>query len=398
MSLPQPQNVPNQEPVQDPRSSERVFSGLFRESPVPMLLVDARSRRVARVNQAFAAFLGSEPTALEGAALRSLDTGDGAELEEYLLLALACGDQAPRRRQWQTGSGEIIPVEIRSARLHADQGTLLALYVQDLRGNPEDQEPDRNSGNPHVLLARKHEAVSRLALGFAREFDTLLDRIGDAAKEVEEGSFRAPRVVQGVESLRESAEQARTLVRELLAFTGQQKLAPRTVEANDVVASCEGALRDTLPQDIGIMVRLCDQDTQVQVDPAQLEDVVVQLVGHARRAMPDGGYVVVATDRVILDEDFVRDHPSSRTGPHVVLSVTDTGAGLDEEAQSRIFEPFYRTGHTAADGGDEGGMGLATVYGIVKQSGGTIWVTSRPEVGTTFRVYLPQTTDDPRTS
>jgi len=124
----------------------------------------------------------------------------------------------------------------------------------------------------------------------------------------------------------------------------------------------------------------------VSADPARLKEVLLHLVEHARESMPDGGYVVVATEEVELDEAFAREHPSTRPGPHALLAVSDTGRGMDEETQARIFEPFFSTRAQGAGSG----MGLATVYGMVKQLGGSIWVMSRPGVGTTFRVYLPR--------
>jgi len=351
-----------------------------------MLLVDARSRRITRANHALTRLLGVDAGELEGRALGELDTGDATDLEEHLLLAVACGDDQPRVRRWHGAGGEAVPVELRAARLHGDQGTILALYVRDLRAGEEKGDAAAESERARQLLARKHEAVGRLASGLAREFGAVLDHIARTAQELGGQGAGAGPVADGVASLLESGEKARRLVRELLAFTGQQQAEARTVSLNEVVASAEESLRDLLPHDIGLMVRPGPETGGVSADPEHLQEILARLVERARVAMPEGGYVVVATEEVELDAEFVARHPSTQPGPHAVLTVTDTGAAMDEEAQSRIFEPFF----SSQELGQGSGLGLATAYGLVKRNGGTIWVTSRPGVGTTFRVYLPR--------
>lgn len=382
--------LPQRHPAFAPdASADQIPSGLFRESPVPMLLVDARSRRIARVNAKLCGLLGVAATALEGRTLREVDTADPADLEEYLLLALACGDDEPRTRRWRTSTDADIPVELRAVRLQGDQGTLLALTVRDLRDEMLRVAGAEASARAGVLLARKHEAAGRLAAGLARDLGAALDEIAQAADEWHATDGRDPTRALRVQSLLDAAHGARRLIRDFLAFTGREEPEERTVSLNDVVTDAEDSLRDMLPQDIGLLVRLCKGPAMAHADPAQLEEILVRLVDRGRRAMVDGGYLVVATDEVELDADFAATHPSTRPGPHVTLSVTDTGTALDEEAQSRIFEPFF----SSEELGTGDGLGLATAYGLVKRNGGTIWVTSRPGVGTTFRVYLPQEGD-----
>lgn len=282
--------------------TERALSGLFLESPIPMALVDVRSRRITRANAALERLLGHGAGNLEGQRLREIDAGPPDEVEEHLLLALACRDDRPRKRRWSTAHGTSVPVEILAARLHGDHGTLLALYVRDTRRDDEAGEADSQA--PRVGAAREHEV----------------------------------------------------------------ELPPRTVDLNQVLEEAEATLREGLSQDIGLLVRPSPEPALVSADLGRLREVVIRLVERAHQAMPDGGYVVVSTEAVELDGDFVEEHPSVRPGHHVMLSVTDTGMGMDEAARSR----------------------LATVYGIVEQSGGAIGVTSRPEIGTTFRIYLPR--------
>lgn len=359
---------------------ERALSGLFLESPVPMALADARTRRVVRANDALGRLLGYGPGELEGRAFRDLDTAPAEEVEEHLLLALACGDHQPRRRSWSTAAGERIAVEILATRLDRDQGTLLAVYVWDAR---RESTPGEGPDALRTWMKQKHEAVGQLALGLAREFEGILDQVADTAHALPEAA--GPERLEALDKILTASRDARRLVRDLLAFTGRQTLAVDTVSLNDVVAAAEDQMREALPPDVGLLLRPCPEPARVRADEEQMRRVLVQLLEHAREAMPTGGYVVVATQEVELDDAFVRDHPSTRPGPHVVLSVTDTGMGMDEETRARIFEPFFN-----APNHQTRGMGLAAVYGVVKQLGGSIWVTSRPELGTTFRIYLPR--------
>jgi signal transduction histidine kinase len=347
-----------------------------------MLLVEVRSRRITRANAALGDLLGCPAADLADRPLGDVDVTEGEDVFEHLLLALACGDRSPRKRTWRSAAGDAVEVEVQATRLHGDHGTVLVLYVRDVRPDPS---ADAAGDEAQQWMARKHEALGRLAVGFAEEFGTILDGVTDTVRGIQKDAGGRTDVSTDLESVLESGAKARKLVREFLAFTGQQALRPETVSLNEAVADAEDTLREGLPQDVGLMFRLCDDPTDVTADPEQVREILVRLVERAHLAMPDGGYVIVNTEAVALDEAFAAEHPPTQPGSHVLLSVTDTGEALDEEAQQRIFEPFYTTRD-----GQGSGLGLATAYGIVKQSGGTIWVTSRPGAGTTFRVYLPR--------
>lgn len=366
-----------------PPSAERAWSGLFRESPVPIALVDTQARRVVAANPALESLLESPPGALRGRRLAELDQGAGSEVDEILVLAMACGDHRPRRRRWTTLRGTGVDVEVQAVRLHGDQGSVVALYVAEA--------PEEPAAHPELKawMDRKHEAVGGLASGFARELEGILGRAVSSAESLQAGDASAAGTHARVGEILEAAREARALVRDLLAYTGRQALEVHTLDLNRVLAEAEEDLRDGLPQDVGLLVRPSPGALPVHADPKRLREVLAQLVENARDALPEGGYAVVATEEVVLDADFVSRHPGSREGPHALLTVSDTGTGMDEETQRRIFEPFFSTRGREAGSG----MGLATVYGIVKQLGGTIWVTSRPRVGTTFRIYLPCSPD-----
>ncbi len=235
-----------------------------------------------------------------------------------------------------------------------------------------------------VRKSRAMEAVARLAGGMAHNFnniltpiighsDLLLDRMADDA---------AAR--RSVKEIREAGERAAVLTRQLLAFSREQALMPKRLDLNSLVGTLGRGLRGQWGEGIEIRTDLAEEPGTVTADPDQIEQVVVTLAVNARDAMPHGGRLTFATENVRFDAPFVRDDVHVPPGDYVMLAVSDTGTGIEEDCRDRIFEPFHTTKANAP------GLGLAAVYGIVKQSGGYIWAFSRPGHGTTFEIYLPR--------
>jgi PAS domain S-box-containing protein len=234
--------------------------------------------------------------------------------------------------------------------------------------------------------SRRMEAIGRLAGGIAHDFNNLLTIINGYAEMALHRTGVSPEIKTDLQQIGNASERASVLVRQLLAFGRKQVLQPKSLDLNAIVEGLDKLLNRLMGAHIE-MITLCGPDIgTVKADPSQIEQVIMNLVVNARDAMPNGGRLTIETSNVELDANYARDHATVKPGPYVMLAVSDTGIGMDQETQAHIFEPFYTT-----KGGSRGtGLGLSTVYGIVKQSGGYIWVYSEPGRGTTFKVYLPR--------
>jgi two-component system cell cycle sensor histidine kinase/response regulator CckA len=233
--------------------------------------------------------------------------------------------------------------------------------------------------------AQRLEAIGRLAGGVAHDFNNLLTVIGGYTESLLEGRDRSKEFELG--QIAAAAERAAILTRQLLAFSRRQVLQPRVVGLNEVVEGVTPMLSRLIGEDLELVASLEPKLNRVLADPNQVEQVLLNLAVNARDAMPDGGRLTIQTANVELDDEYVAHHGESVAGPHVMLAVSDTGTGIDAETLAHMFEPFFTTKPV----GTGTGLGLATVYGIVKQSGGSIWVYSEPGEGTTFKIYLPVT-------
>ena len=237
--------------------------------------------------------------------------------------------------------------------------------------------------------SQKLEAIGQLAGGVAHDFNNMLTAIiGYTDLSLRRVGLESP-IRRNLEETKKAAERAAALVRQLLAFSRKQILEPKVLDLNDVVKDMEKMLTRLIGENIQLATRLEAELGSVKADPCQVEQIIVNLVVNARDAMPRGGKVTIETANTTLDDQAVQRDVSIKPGQYVMLAVSDTGSGMDEETQRRIFEPFF----TTKDLGKGTGLGLSTVYGIVKQSGGNIWVYSEPGLGTMFKVYLPRIDD-----
>ncbi len=244
-----------------------------------------------------------------------------------------------------------------------------------------------------LQMAGKMEAVGRLSGGIAHDFNNLLGVIIGYSQVLKRRLDAGSALLEHAEEIEKAGQRAASLTRQLLAFSRQQILTPAVLNLNDLVLDMAKMLPRLLGEDIAVSTSLCADLGMVKADQGQLEQVIMNLAVNARDAMPDGGKVRIETANVELDQVYAWQHAGAKPGHYVMLTLTDSGTGIDAETLAHIFEPFF----TTKEVGKGTGLGLATVYGVVKQSGGYIWVDSKPRQGATFQIFLPRV-EEPATT
>jgi len=244
---------------------------------------------------------------------------------------------------------------------------------------------ERKQMEERLLQAQKMEVVGRLAGGIAHDFNNILTAMTGYATFALEALPPGDPVRADVEQVIQSAQRAANLTRQLLLFSRRQIIEQRVINLNDLILDLDKMLRRLIGEDVELVAILGEGLARVKADPGQIEQVIVNLAVNARDAMPDGGKLILETANAALDAEYARRHPGMEPGDYVMLAVTDTGVGMTDEVKAHLFEPFF----TTKEPGKGTGLGLASVYGIVKQHGGNIYCESEPGKGTTFRIYLP---------
>jgi PAS domain S-box-containing protein len=359
------------------RRSEANFRSLVTNSPYGICRCDLDGT-VVEANPAFVHMLGYESTSdVIGRNLGSLHR----DSEQWLRLTEHFG-----KRQDFTGitaeftrkDGSVASIRLsgRAIRDDDDKSTTFEVFAEDVT--------ERRALEQQLRQSQKMEAVGRLAGGIAHDFNNLLMVITGYSEflleKVVDSSLRTP-----AQEIASAAQRATSLTRQLLAFSRKQMLAPKILDLNAVVTENLRMLTRLIGEDIDLLMTPAADLGPVKADPSQMEQVIMNLAVNARDAMPHGGKLTIETSNLTVDENYARIQAGLPPGEYVMLSISDTGSGMDAETQVHIFEPFFTT-----KGVKGTGLGLSTVYGIVKQSGGYIFVNSDPGHGTTFRIYLPR--------
>jgi PAS domain S-box-containing protein len=299
--------------------------------------------------------------------------------------------------------GSEFPAEISLSSIDSQDGMLAVTAIRDISDRVEAEaarvvlehqlervwreQAQREKGALEEQLnqMRRLDSVGQLAGGIAHDFNNILGVILNSAAFVAEDLDDDSPVLEDVEEIRRSAQRAAALTRQLLIFSRRDVVHPESLDLNEVVSELQRLLRRVLGEHILLATRFAPGLWPVTGDPGQIEQVLVNLAVNARDAMPGGGRIIIETSNIDLDEDYAAMHPRSIPGPHVLLSVSDTGVGMTREVARRAFEPFF----TTKPKGEGTGLGLATVYGIVTDAGGTVQIYSEPALGTTVKVLLP---------
>jgi two-component system cell cycle sensor histidine kinase/response regulator CckA len=292
-------------------------------------------------------------------------------------------EHCTRRFRFQRGDGSYATVEGRAVIAWVNG------VAERIVGSIADVTVEHQVGE-QLAIAQRMEAVGRLAGGVAHDFNNLLTAIRGFASFARDAQLPSSRAREDIDQILQASDRAAALTRQLLAFSRRQVLQPQLVNVNEILGNLQKMLTRVLGEDVEVQTFLDRTIAAVTVDPGQFEQVIMNLVVNARDAMPGGGLLTIETANILLDSAYAETHADASPGPHVMIAITDSGTGMDSHTMSRIFEPFFSTKDR-----DRGtGLGLATSYGIIRQSGGHIWVYSEPGKGSTFKVYLPCATDD----
>jgi len=370
------------------RLSEEKLRAAFEHAATGMALV-AADGRCLQVNPALCRLVGYREDELLGMSLQGIMHPDEVHSDRDLMRQLLAIDPPASVREvrclHRSGAALWVTWSASQVRDAAGDPLYLVCQLQDVTGRKLAEEKQAKAEEA-LHRSQKLEAIGRLAGGVAHDFNNVLGVItghGELArKEIPEGHPSRRRL----EHMLQAAERAAGLTRQLLAFSRKQVQQPRLLDLNTVAADLQNMFERILGEDIESEVRPGAGLGLVNADPTQIEQVLLNLIVNARDAMPKGGRLTIETANAELDDAYATAHPPALAGRFVMLAISDSGTGMDAETQQRAFEPFF----TTKPRGEGTGLGLATVYGIVKQSGGYIWLYSEPGRGTTFKVYLPR--------
>ena len=360
------------------RKNESMLRLLFEHNPLPTWLCEIDTLKFLRVNQAAVRLYGYTAEEFENMTL--LEIRPESQREKLRSYFKELEKEAEDHGFWlhQAKDGRTFEVEIISHELTYAGKRVRLVVAQDIS--------ERRLLEGQLRQAQKMEAVGRLAGGVAHDFNNLLMVIKGHTELLLNVLEPSEPNTRKIEQIDHAADRAAALTRQLLAFIRLQVLQPQVINVNSILEEMGKLLPRLIGEDIELAIRTDKELGRIRADAGQMEQVIMNLAVNARDAMPNGGKLVIETANMELDHRYTLSHPFMKPGTYIQLVVTDSGIGMDAETQSHIFEPFF----TTKEKGKGTGLGLATVYGIVKQSGGFIWVYSELGKGTSFKIYLPR--------
>ncbi len=370
------------------RESEQRFRTLVEQAADAVALCSMEGR-ILDVNQRTCENLGYTREELLGMTMDQIDMDMERDRHRNRYWhRLALGQRITFQGRHRRKDGTIFPVEVNVGLLELSGQRVMLGLARDISERKQAEE-EKERLEAQLRQSQKMEAIGQLAGGVAHDFNNILTGILGyvelAELELVGESATEARLADALHQIRQGAQRAAGLTRQLLAFSRRQVTQPRALNLNDILNEMTKMLRRLIPENIALDFVRAPDLRSVLADPGLIEQVIMNLVVNACDAMPDGGRLTLKTANVTLDDRYAATHPEANAGPHVVLTVSDTGSGMDADTMQRIFEPFFTTKPI----GQGTGLGLATVYGIVRQSNGHIGVHSEPGHGATFRAYLP---------
>jgi len=358
------------------RKSESVFRLLFSNNPLPTWVMDDETLQFIEVNEAAVKQYGYTAQQFRQMGMKDIRGEDGGSWADVQRETGAGRFQGICKHRKKDGS--IFEVEMTSHRFDYSGRRVRLVVAQDIS--------ERHVLEQQLRQAQKMEAVGRLAGGVAHDFNNLLMVVKGHTELLMNELPAGDRTARKIAQIDRAADRAASLTKQLLAFSRMQVLQPRVMNLNAVVEDMGKLLPRLIGEDLELSIRTAADLGSIRADASQMEQVIMNLAVNARDAMPNGGRLFIETSNADLDDAYNTTHPIVQAGRYVSLAVSDTGIGMDAETQAHIFEPFF----TTKEAGKGTGLGLATVYGVVKQSGGFIWVYSELGKGTSFKIYLPR--------
>jgi PAS domain S-box-containing protein len=366
--------------ITERKKAEERFYKAFNANPEPMTIATMSNGLYMDVNESFLRITGYRREEVIGHTSLDLQFWERPEDRgKFIEILTKRGSVRDLEIIFHTKSGEQRTGMILAEIIEIDGQTCVLAIVKDFT--------DQKALEKQLRQAQKMEAIGQLSGGIAHDFNNLLGVIIGYSEVLEEGLAAGDSLHKGVQEIKKAGERAASLTRQLLAFSRQQVLDSRILDLNTVIGSVEKMLGRLIGENIDLESALEPDLGNIKADQGQIEQVVINLAVNARDAMPHGGRLTILTANVDLDEDYALSHSPQLPGRYVLLSVSDTGIGMDATTQAHIFDPFF----TTKEQGKGTGLGLSTVYGVIRQSGGHIWVYSEPGLGTTFKIYLPRT-------
>lgn len=359
-------------------ASETRYRTIFDQLYDGVLLVD-NGGKIESCNPAISKMFGYTDKALQGRGITELFCLEEGEKFPFFT-------NSQRETEGKRKDGRRFPLQIVSKEFELHGRRIWSVVLRDLSEIKEAQRA-LQATQEQLQQSQRLESIGLLAGGIAHDFNNLLTAITGYSDLILSSMDGNDQMRADLEEIRKAGERASTLTRQLLTFSRRQTMETVRLNLNTVFVDLEKMLRRLIGEDIELVAHLAPDLKSMLADPGQLEQVIMNLVVNARDAMPAGGKITIETSNVELDEECVRYHPDLKPGRYAMLAISDSGCGMDKKTKERIFEPFFTT--KSAEKGT--GLGLSTVYGIVKQTGGSIWVHSEIGMGTTFKIFFPLT-------